>query len=897
MRGLVGLTAPQWVIMGAAAVAALVMAEPGEAQTRTFDVPAGPASRSLPVLARQAGIQILARSATVRSKRTNAVRGAYSVEEALRRLLRGTDLVATPPVNGIVIIKAVAREDAGPVPLENVRPREPPREDVALQDIIVTARHVSEQAQQTPMAVTPRSRSQLEAANVTDIGALGTVVPNLWTVPGDARSAGTPIMTMRGVRQGDSSSYAAPPAVAIYTDDVYHATTAGSDIDLADVDRIEVSRGPQSTLSGNASIGGSIRIYTRDPRGDGSGHLSLVTGSRGKFGAAGAVDLGLTPSLAIRLSGTFERQRGWVDRLDFTCEMNRRGTPELALDFPLSRPDAAARDCVIGTLGGIRHAIGQVKVRWQPNDRVDLVLNARRRLERDEETPELALAYQPNPVPNPNNVVEIYNRAVRERFGLQLDDRFLPPADDPYATYATNCRPDLPLDAVPSGFCFPARKSANHNLLSARLRYDLRADLRMTAIGAWTEYDNAFTTAGDQSPLGYTISHFENRARQKSAELRFDGTLLGGRLDWIFGGFWLRTRGYQDSFIGFISQTSFADDEARIESQSAFFHLDYDISEQWRVSGGARYTDGRIVYHFDHPPLLTVPEPFASAQRRWDWLLSTDYRIGDDIFVYASAASGSRPPGIVTIINTAEQFLPTPGEELISYEAGLKADLFGRRLRANLAAFYTDYRSLATSAVGVQCLGQPAPATWFPTRQDCLRFPDASFLGWNLPVGVKATVKGFEWEITALPVPGLRIDWLGGYNHYRSGVKTPGAPGYLWPGNHRQPAWNMHANASWDIGTPIGTFTPRLDWSWQSQQDFDTTSSVRPPLPIFVVKPYSIWNARIAYRSPGKGWSVTLAVTNLADKVYSYQKLSGTLNAQSRSAPPREFSLTVRRDF
>ncbi|MEI9851398.1 MAG: TonB-dependent receptor [Sphingomonas sp.] len=100
---------------------------------------------------------------------------------------------------------------------------------------------------------------------------------------------------------------------------------------------------------------------------------------------------------------------------------------------------------------------------------------------------------------------------------------------------------------------------------------------------------------------------------------------------------------------------------ARIGSQSGFLHLDYNVSDRWRVSGGARYTRGQIEYHLDHPPLLTVADPFTSPQKRWDWLFSTDYRIAGDILVYASAATGSRPPGVVTVINTAQQFLPTAG--------------------------------------------------------------------------------------------------------------------------------------------------------------------------------------------------------------------------------------------
>ncbi len=396
------------------------------------------------------------------------------------------------------------------------------------------------------MAITARTAEQLEAAHVTNIGTLSAVVPNLWTVPGDARSAGTPLITMRGVRQGDSSSYAAPPAVAIYTDDVYHATTAGSDLDFTDVDHVEVNRGPQSTLSGNASIGGAIKIYTRDPQGDGSGYLSVTGGSRRQLRASGAIDLGLSPTLALRASGSFERRDGFVERLDFTCQMRSQGTPQLAGSFPLSRPDAAGRDCVIGRLGGINHAIGQVKLRWRPDDRLDIILNFRRRIENDEETPELTLAFQPNPDPNPNTVVQIYNGATEDAFGIRLDDRFLPPPGNPRSTYATNCRPNLPLNGayppvngiyVPSGFCYPQNKTANHMLLSGKMLYAFSDDVRMTAIGAFTRYDNAFTTAGDQSPLGYTISHFENRAHQGSAELRFDGKLLDNRLNWVVGGF------------------------------------------------------------------------------------------------------------------------------------------------------------------------------------------------------------------------------------------------------------------------------------------------------------------------------------------------------------------------
>ncbi len=152
--------------------------------------------------------------------------------------------------------------------------------DNPLGDIVVTARYVQENIQDTPIAITAQTEAQLEAANVTNIGTLGSVIPNLQTIPGDSQSAGTPRISIRGVQQGASSSLAVPPAVAIYTDDVYHSTTAGSELDFTDVVRVEVNRGPQSTLSGNASIGGSIKLFTQDPKGDGSGFINLGYGSR-----------------------------------------------------------------------------------------------------------------------------------------------------------------------------------------------------------------------------------------------------------------------------------------------------------------------------------------------------------------------------------------------------------------------------------------------------------------------------------------------------------------------------------------------------------------------------------------------------------------------------------------
>jgi iron complex outermembrane receptor protein len=217
-----------------------------------------------------------------------------------------------------------------------------------------------------------------------------------------------------------------------------------------------------------------------------------------------------------------------------------------------------------------------------------------------------------------------------------------------------------------------------------------------------------------------------------------------------------------------------------------------------------------------------------------------------------------------------------------------------------------DYRQLSTGVRGIECRNQPgAVATWFNVDQTdpasvttCAQFPGTPDpIAYVINIGKPAKLKGFEWDITALPADGFRIDWSGGYNKFESGVTTAGQPGYLAPGNHRQPEWNMHANVSYDVETGVGTFTPRIDWSWQSQQDYDPTPQTGLPDPLYVIPAYSLFNGQIAYKSPDKDWSATLEVTNLANRYYHYQLLIGTINGYQRVGPPREFKLTVRKEF
>lgn len=772
-----------------------------------------------------------------------------------------------------------------------------------LQTVTVTARYETEDLQKTPIAISSTSSDQLQSANVTSVNTLGSLVPNLYTHPGDADESGVPTIVMRGVSQ-DDASYARAPAVAMYIDDVYHATAVGSELDLTDVDRIEVLRGPQSTLSGNASIGGAIKIYTAEPKGDDSGYFTARAGSFNELAATGAFDTTIAPNLYARISGHWKRQDGYVTLKDFTCTMNQRGTPELAGSFPTSQPDVAAHGCKTGEEGGGTQNGARLKLRYVASDKLELNFGVNTERFNLQDSPELTVAIT-NPYPNPSGLINVYNDAIENQFGVRYDERFVPPGR--YESYSSFCRPLLqgtvqqpPYQPVPSGICYPNAREQDSLIYSGKLDYSFTDKLHLTGILSYSDFGDDFVQNGDQSPLGYVLSKFSQHVIQRIAELRLNGSSFADKLDWVVGGFHVNYGGESNGFIGYITDNFNEFDRAFNESNSGFFHTDYKLTDRWRVSGGARYTSGSVEYHFNHPGLLVIDEPFTADEHRWDWLVSTDYQITDNLLGYATVSTGSRPPGITTIVITAQQMRSTPEEDLRSYEVGIKDEFLDHRIRMNLAAFYSDYRSRSTTEAGVQCLGELPGATWQASADNCASlFPaNPASVPWYITVGKPATIKGFEWDILAAPYKGLQFDFSGGYNKFESGVHEVGAPGYIHPGNHLQPEWNMHANVQYSMDSEIGTFTPRVDVSWQSQQDFDPAPGAEAPGPQFIIKPYAIANAQVDYIPTEGKWTATAGVTNLTDKFYYYQLFSGgAINISSNVAPPREYFFSVRRDF
>jgi iron complex outermembrane receptor protein len=754
----------------------------------------------------------------------------------------------------------------------------------ALEEVTVSARYTQENLQTTPLAITAISGSDLENRAIPEIGSLGNTVPNLYTHVGDAVQGPTPTISMRGVTAGDYS-FARDPAVGIYVDDVYHSTLVGSNLDLSDLERIEVKRGPQGTLAGNASIAGTIHIYSKKPQGDDSGYFSAGYGSHNAVELRGAYDTALADNLFMRISGQSTRKDGYVDQLDFTCMMDALGTPELAANFPTADRSAFQRDCKMGTFGGQNRAAGKVALRYLPREGLEINGTLSYTKWDDEAPAEILIDAHPAQNDGFNSV---YNARLFAEYGIVYDNRFLPPRD--YSAYTTFERPL-------EGILFDNSQGQYSKDASFKVDYDIGEKMLLTGILGFSDNGGHLHQAGDISPLGYVQGRVFFNTRQYTAEARLTGTLLNDKLDFATGLYYLNSRNNLTGDIDFITINFTEDDHFKTDSKSAFIHGNYKITDRWSFAAGLRHGETEKNAQLDHPPLFDRTIPFSVSAGRTEWSANTSFEITDDIMAYASVATGSRPAGITTIVNTIYQLSQYPAEELIAYEVGLKTEFFNRRLRLNTAAFYSDYKKRLTGQAGFQCLGEPPPPTRRLTREEC---PPGGAIGWGITIGTPAEIEGLEFEATMEPIDSLLINLAGGYNHFINGVTTPGQPGYLVKGNLPQPEYNGNAGIQYTFPFLNGKLTPRLDAQYTSRQTFTFSPSLAAPSgPRDIIPAHTILNAQMTYEfGEEKTWTATLAATNLTDKYYMYTLFSGsTVATAGVVAPPRELSLTLRKNF
>ena len=335
----------------------------------------------------------------------------------------------------LALLAAPARGQAAPAAADaQAGSSDQGQDDTGIQDIVVTATRQSTNLQDTPIAITAVTAEAMQEQGITNVGELTSVVPNAQFRKSQGAFGPGIDATIRGIGNRDTS-LASEPVVAFYLDDVYFPTLLGLNFDLLEIDHIEVLRGPQGTLFGRNSLAGAVNIVSTQPSTSTvSGRLQVTAGSYDRMDFRGSLNLPLNDRLALSVSALSKKRTGYQKILDFTCEMRRRGTPQLSGSLPyssaLNAPSAGAApdSCTVGHQGGEDVQAYRGSLLWKPVDDVRLTVTGDYIRDTSEN--------------NADTIVNIVNNRVSPTvasaaasYGIAYDNRFV--TGSPYSTYAS----------------------------------------------------------------------------------------------------------------------------------------------------------------------------------------------------------------------------------------------------------------------------------------------------------------------------------------------------------------------------------------------------------------------------------------------------------------------------
>jgi len=755
------------------------------------------------------------------------------------------------------------------------------------QDIVVTAQFRSQRVQDTPLSITALDSTLLASRGVTNFTEVGEQAPNVVIKPAGSVYGPAAQVFIRGIGQGDTN-FALEPGVGVYIDDVYYATVFGSIFDMVDLDRVEILRGPQGTLAGKNSIGGTIKLFSARPNNDFGGYLEGSLGSFDRLGLRGSINVPIVKDkLALRVAGVAQRSTGYVTSYDYACKHPGSGVPS-------SQTNASS--CVIGHEGGQDYYGIRGTLLWTPTPDVDVTIIADRSVDRSE--------------PAATVLTAVDSRGRTFLNGVPFDSKFV--TGGTYINYATYANPG---GVYSSTVTLPATSYAldrNNNLkewgLSGRVEARLADQLSLTWITAFRQYHGQFSSDADESPFNFQLVFNDFRHKQFTQEVRLTGTSFANALDWTIGGFYFKSKDVTGGRVFFPTNfDTLLDDPVDSRSASAFAHATLHLTSKLNLTGGIRYSDEKKSYVYNREdPSTGLPPPSLAAidgvgatfkGHRFDYKINLDFHPTDDVMLYAQVATGFRSGGINPRPFWSNQVVPFDPETLTAYELGFKSQFAGRAVTLNGAVFLNKYDNILVGT-NTPYVNPDEPIDEDPTspgyNPSAGTFPSAVVIN-----GGKADLKGFELETTLRPVHGFTIDASLSYLKFKFTDLSAAALASGLTLNTARPftpkwKWNIGAQYEADLGD-LGSLTPRIDVSFQDDMFTSSAQNIYSSL-----DSYTLANARLTWQDSAKLTSVSLAVTNLFDKYYYLNKfetynISGV--ALGQPGRPREWRLTLKREF
>ena len=721
-------------------------------------------------------------------------------------------------------------------------------------DITVTARRRPEDVEAVPLAVSVIGRDLLDRSYTVNTQQLSLLVPALNYSSANPRNTA---FTIRGLGSSvvavSQANDGLEPGVGFYVDQVYHARPATAAFDFTDIDQIEVLRGPQGTLFGKNTTAGAISITTRLPSFTPEATEEFSVGSynfvQAKASASGPL---FGDTVAFRISGLSTRRDGVI------------------------------RNAVTGQ---DHNSIGNQAVRGQvlikPSEAFQLRLTA-----------------------DFTNFESNCCTQVYLRVGTSLR-----PATGQYPYLAANAPggayapPSLnPYDRV-TDIDAPLGVNTNEGGVSAIADWNV-GPVTLTSVSAWRFWN--WDAANDRDYTGLPIQltqHIPSRQDQYSQELRIASngddalTYVGGlyyfnqkitgRPISIYGpaaAYWLigATTGAGNTPVPLNLLDGYGTDGStrfKVDSYAAFGEANWHVTPRLTLTGGLRYTYETKSGDYSsfvfggltttnnalNNAKLSVLRPQTYSARDSESNLSGRANIAwqatDGLYAYASYARGFKSGGInMSGLALDAQNLPVLSTAVIrpelntTYEAGIKAELFDRRLVINLAGYSTQVRDFQATIVD-------------SSQTVALR----GYLS-NIP---KVTVKGFEADAIAQVVRGLQLRGSvayadGKYVDYPAGpcpleVQTSATTACNLTGQRLSglPRWSTTIGGDYALPvTTSGSLVLHADSSFKSGYYGD------PSLSKFTfIEAYNVTNASFGYRS-NKGWEVAVFARNLFQSIY-----------------------------
>jgi iron complex outermembrane receptor protein len=721
-----------------------------------------------------------------------------------------------------------------------------------LDEVIVTARRVEENLQDTPIAITALSAESLEERQIFRTDSLDQVVPNLQfsnNAPLAGNNASSAIF-IRGIGQTDPTS-TVDPGVGLYIDEVYMGTAVGGTMEFRDIANVQVLRGPQGTLFGRNTIGGAILLTTTEPGDEFGGTVRVGAGSDSLGEFFGALDVPFSDTLKSRVSFGLRKQDGYVERnfdgkdlgdtntwtttAKLQWEPSEQFTATFNLDY--TKADENGAPLVFGTIN-----------QAQTFPRVASF---------DAGCPGMAS----NAVPVPNTATFDARCANQQQYA------------GPYHNNGT----------------FPLMSKLDNYGTSLKLDFGLSDALSLKSISSWRGTSWEGIRDADNTPLTILHTEYDVDGWQWSQELQL--TWQTEKVTGVVGAYYF-AQGSDDIATVYLNppppgvQRDSDNNKVENKSWAGFTQWTFKFTDAFAGSIGVRYSSeekGSYPDQFDYatPAIKQVPvqwyrDDFTSTTPS----ASLNWRPNESAMFYVSYAEGFKGGGwnshFNAVLTPAEQaaLQKFDQEKAQTIEVGSKLDLADNTLRLNIALFSSDYEDMQVTYRG------PLPMGVAPF----------------LTNAGKAEIDGGELELTWAPTGEFLVEGSVGYLDSELTELDTSNPLLILPpglvvGNKLTyaPDWQASLGLSYKFHAGNLALTPRVDGSYQSKTYFDAQTSPE----IAQLDPYTLLNASFSIGPDEGKWKVVLGINNATDELYlvngnsSYYTGSGY--AELAYARPREY--------